>query len=323
MTLVRDGFSTGFAGYGLPGIIEKTWRNVARQRLAHSLASAVPVSFDDTSRIVFFSDLHRGDGGTGDKFLRNRDLFLATLGHYFDDGYTYIEVGDGDELWVNGNFEDIQRAHRPVFDQLQAFNRDARLYLLVGNHDTFNNFQHQQEKDGIPTYQSLLLRHATCDRQILVLHGHQADLTSSRYYALTRLFCRSIWKRLQAHPDVKNYEDAIQDSNRLAEMQRRRYPFTGQGKRIEQRLIEWVADTEQAIICGHTHQPAFPGRISPPYFNSGSCISPGSITGLELKNGELSLVRWFFDRDRHLQRLLLARPRLIEQLPVAQLNGTR
>lgn len=249
-------------------------------------------------------------------------MFLSVLDRYDVEGFTYFEVGDGDELWVNGRFEDIHRAHRPIFDRLHSFHHDGRLYLLIGNHDTFNSFQHQQDKDGIPTYQSLILRHKTRPYQLLVLHGHQADLTSSRYYALTRLFCRSVWKRIQTRPDVQAYEDALQDPRQLAEMQRRRYPFTGQGKRIEQRLIEWVTDTNQAIICGHTHQPAFPGRASPPYFNSGSCISPGAITGLEMQNGELSLVSWSFDENNRAIRQPLARPRRLEQSPAAHAQGT-
>jgi UDP-2,3-diacylglucosamine pyrophosphatase LpxH len=323
VTIVGDGFSTGLTSGPIPRVLQDAWRTVAHQRLNRSLATAFPVPFNDCSRIIFFSDLHRGDGSAGDKFLVNRPLFLATLRRYFDEGYIYIEVGDGDELWVNGRFEEIHHTHRLVFEMLHAFNREQRLFLLIGNHDTFNSFQHQQDKDGIPTYQSLLLRHNERPLELLVLHGHHADLTSSRYYALTRLFCRSVWKRLQARTDIQTYEKSFHEARFLNDLQRRGYPLAGQGKRIEDRLIEWVAGTQHPLICGHTHQPAFPGQSNPPYFNSGSCISPGYLTGLELSGGELALVRWSFDLRNRPQRQLLARPRLIEHLSPGNQAGTR
>jgi hypothetical protein len=97
-------------------------------------------------------------------------------------------------------------------------------------------------------------------------------------------------------------------------MQSKRYPFTGQGKRIEGQLIEWAAARRRAIICGHTHLPTSPGKGRPSYFNCGSCISPGTITGIELQNGELALVRWALDRGGRPERQLLARPRALTAL---------
>lgn len=318
MTALSDGFSTGTNVRPLQAPLQDAWRKIARQRLSRALAAAAPLPFDDHSRFIFFSDLHRGNDGPTDAFAKNKLLFKAALRHYFEEDYTYIEVGDGDELWFNGQFSDVLVAQRDVFDILHAFDEQQRLHLLVGNHDTFNNLNHQREKDGIPTRHSLLLQHSVSGQTLFVTHGHQADLTSSHFYALTRLICRSVWQPFEKMRLEREMADAI--APRPTEQQRERtYPFAGQGRRIQSLLREWTAETRQPMICGHTHLPALPGRYKPPYFNTGSGVAPGIITGLELENGELRLVKWSPGDRGKAQREMLARPRLLSELPEATL----
>lgn len=52
-------------------------------------------------RYVFFSDCHRGYGGWNDNFAANQNLCFHALQYYYDRGFTYVEIGDGDELWEN------------------------------------------------------------------------------------------------------------------------------------------------------------------------------------------------------------------------------
>jgi hypothetical protein len=69
------------------------------------------------------------------------------------------------------------------------------------------------------------------------------------------------------------------------------------------------------VICGHTHRPTCGGFGTPLYFNAGSCLYPGYITGLELLNGEIRLVKWAMrpatkqKKPLHFERQLLALPR--------------
>ena len=49
------------------------------------------------------------------------------------------------------------------------------------------------------------------------------------------------------------------------------------------------------LIAGHTHRPRFPEPADVPYFNDGSCVHPRSITGLEIENLEISLIKWHID----------------------------
>jgi UDP-2,3-diacylglucosamine pyrophosphatase LpxH len=314
MTAVGDGFSTGPVFRPFPRPIQKAWRTLAFQRLNRALETAVPVPFDDTSRLIFFSDCHRGDNSPADAFARNKPIYLAALTHYFDEGYTYIEVGDGDELWFNGRFSDIVAAHRDIFDLLHRYDDDERLYLLIGNHDTYNAFRHQGDKDGLPTYHSLLLTHRLTQRSLLVAHGHQADLTSSRYYTVTRVAARSFRRWAHLRDILTGAFDVPADSGPDATLLAANSRFAGQGKRIEQRIVEWIQQRQIPVICGHTHLMNMPGPAAPPYFNTGCCVRPGYITGLELCGGELSLIKWSLDSHGNGVRHRLAAPRAVASL---------
>ena len=63
-----------------------------------------PIPFDDTSKLIFFSDCHRGDNSWADEFARNQSLYFFALKNYYDQGFTYIEIGDGDDLYKNKHF---------------------------------------------------------------------------------------------------------------------------------------------------------------------------------------------------------------------------
>jgi hypothetical protein len=62
---------------------------------------------------------------------------------------------------------------------------------------------------------------------------------------------------------------------------------------IEGTLRNWVEARKQPLVAGHTHNPSFPVPQGPPYFNTGSCIHPRCITGIEIENGEILLIKWW------------------------------
>ncbi len=278
-------------------------RSYAHRQLDRVMKTARVVPFDDTSRICFLSDCHRGDGGRADPFVANRALFLAVLEHYYQQGFTYVEVGDGDDLWKN-RFSDVRCAYAPVFDLLHRFQEQGRLHVIVGNHDVFRGRRDQMEKDGLVAHEGLFLRHAHTGQQILVVHGHQAD-PSDRIYLLGRFIIRNIWKRLQL-VEVPGTAYREPDLRRI--------------NKIEQNLISWCRTRRQIVICGHTHRPALPRYGAPPYFNTGSCVFAGHFTGLELQNGGISLVRWTARPGARpgeilrIERELLAPTRRVEKL---------
>lgn len=104
-------------------------------RLFKAFRKAPVLPMDASTRFCFFSDCHRGDGSTNDNFLKNYNLYFSALKYYYNAGYTYVEVGDGDELWENRNIRQIIEIHNNVFRLLSRFYCRNKLFLLYGNHD--------------------------------------------------------------------------------------------------------------------------------------------------------------------------------------------
>lgn len=277
-----------------------------RRRLAHhrlnTAFQAAPVAFfDDTSRLVFFSDCHRGDNSRLDAFSPNEALFLHALQHYYREGFTYLEVGDGDELWKNHSFQRIRAAHEQVFQWLHRFDAQQRLHLLFGNHDVAGPMRREIHKDGMIAREGLILRNRRTQQQLFVTHGHQADMASDSLYRISRVVVRRVWRRLQvwnlapvASPDPEEH---------------RAHPF-------ERFLLSWAALNQLVLICGHTHRMSGAAYGQTPYFNTGHCVTPGVLTGLEIQNGEIVLVRWRAAPESAVpyQREMVGAPRALKYL---------
>jgi UDP-2,3-diacylglucosamine pyrophosphatase LpxH len=295
-------------------------RATAHQGLTAAFRAALRIPFDDSSRFVFFSDCHRGVDDRTDAFAPNKGLFRQALIHYLQRGFTYVEVGDGDELWMNPRFGDVQRAHRPIFDLLSQFDRLGRLHLLEGNHDFSGNEDGEDAKDGLGVREGLVLEHTRNGREIVVVHGHQADFGLDPGFAISRFVVRHIWKRLQelGFGTAPIWADADQGRSWI-EQQILNW-LEHHKRKIEKRITDWLEACEKAVICGHTHLSHFAAPETLPYFNAGSCVIPGQITGLEIENGLISLVKWTLagnspsDNGHSARRELVAPPRRLAYL---------
>jgi len=305
MTIAIEAITARTLPKQYPGTIQDGPHTFAHRRLTEVFEAAKRVLFDDSSRIVLFSDCHRGNNSRMDEFARNAELFLNALTYYYREGFTYIEVGDGDDLWQNRRFSDIRRAYGRIFDLLHRFDRQDRLHLILGNHEIQGNRRDRVEKDGIIAREGLILHHSRTGQRIFVLHGHQADFKSDRLYIASRFAVRYIWKLLQ-------FLGCRNGTGQPGATQRQR--------KIDRRITEWVQVHRHIIICGHTHRPLCPAYGAPPYFNTGSCVIPGTITGLEIQDGEIMPVRWSTraeTRQREVpdtERELMAPPRKLRLL---------
>ena len=85
------------------------------KRLSNAYKRAKTIAFDDSSKFILFSDCHRGDNSFADEFANNRNIYYHALKHYFNNGFQYCELGDGDELWENLSFEPIFEAHKNIY----------------------------------------------------------------------------------------------------------------------------------------------------------------------------------------------------------------
>lgn len=266
----------------------------ASERLTEVFTAAPVVEFDDRDRFIIFSDCHRGDGSWKDDYAHNRNLHLHALAYYLEKGFTCIELGDGDELFENKRFEDIRYAHSSVFRKMKEFFDEGRLYMIHGNHDIerrdpkvvekqlfrfYNAYEDRYEDlfPNIQVHEGLVLRHKLTSQKIFLTHGHQGDWFNDRLWRIAVFFVRNIWAPLQ----FLGWRDPTMPPE----------PFKKSGE-IEQRISDWIEENQQMVICGHTHRSRFPKPDATPYFNSGSCVHPRSITGIEIKNGNIALVKW-------------------------------
>lgn len=286
----------------------------ASKRLSKVYENALVIPFDENSRIVIMSDCHRGNGTWGDNFLNNQNLFFAALYEYYENGYTYIELGDGDELWENRSVKDIIQIHSHAFWLMSLFYRERRFYMLYGNHDIVkrdptyvrDNFDsyysdsvgsHLQLFPGIKVHEGLILRYRTSKYNIFLTHGHQVDYLNNNLYKLARFLVRYLWRPLELL-GVKDPTSAAKNNIKK--------------NSIEKTIMQWSKEHKQMIICGHTHRPVFPRIGEPLYFNDGSCVHPRCITAIEISNGMILLVKWAVmtrpDRSLYVGREILEGP---------------
>lgn len=267
-------------------------------RLDKSFRDALTLPLDEGSRYILLSDCHRGAGRVNDNFLKNEFLYIAALKHYDRRGFTYLELGDGDELWENRSMEKIKEAHPHSFEMLARFFQQGRFYGVYGNHDMVKK---QPEFSGnhccsyycdralcdcalcpgMHFYPAIILKDARGGRDVCLTHGHQADLLNSTFWRLSRFLVRYLWKNLEAL--------GVPDPTSAAQNTRRKGTS-------EEKLARWAQKRGCVLICGHTHRP-MAGTEASFYFNTGSCVHPAGITGIEIEKRCITLVKWSVETE--------------------------
>lgn len=257
------------------------------------------IKIDDNSKIVIMSDCHRGSGDNYDNFIKNQNIFNTAMRHYYDKNFTYIELGDGDDMWEVSNYKEIVDEHLESFQEIKKFNDSKRFIMVYGNHDlakknpnvlnkTFKTYYDKTSKKNrellkdLRVFESLVAVYK--DKEIFMLHGHQVDFLNSTLWHLSRFLVRNIWRKLE-FIGIKDPTGAGKNYSKT--------------KRAEKKLQKWSIKNNKIVIAGHTHRPIFPKYGEGLYFNDGSCVHPNGITCLEIENGNITLVRWFFYTDEH------------------------
>lgn len=272
-------------------------------------------------KLIIMSDMHRGDGSGADDFAKNSLVYRCALTHYLDNGFTYIELGDAEELWENDNFDQIYITHTPVYELLAKFHdpdpAKTRYLKVWGNHDLYwkeHEAVYRTLFPGIAIHEGIVLESGNREdddemgRAILLIHGHQADpKCCGEGAAVSKFFVHYFW------PDLQRC--GVKDPTRAA-------LNPGLCNEVDRRLHEWANNNDQgiaAIIAGHTHRAVFENlslterryleskiktegikikhQRDGSYYNTGSCVHPLSITGLEITfdggtGPQLRLIEW-------------------------------
>ena len=252
------------------------------------------IEIDDNTKIVIMSDCHRGAGDNLDNFVKNQNIYIAALKYYYDNGFTYIELGDGDEMWEVKNYKDIVDIHLDAFKELKKFHDKGRLIMIYGHHDIvkkdssfvkdnfykyYNKITQKEESllENLVVRESLILNYKGYD--IFLIHGHQVDFLNSTLWKFSRFLVKNLWINFEKF-GIKSPISAAKN-----------YKVT---KSTEKKLKDWSTKNNKILIAGHTHRAIFPKIGESLYFNDGSCIHPNGITCIEIEKGRIFLYRWEF-----------------------------
>lgn len=269
------------------------------KRLTEAYNNARVEHFDDNSKYIIFSDLHRGNGSHFDEFSKNQNVFRHALEYYFANGYTYIEAGDGDELWENPRVADIKNAHFHIFDVIKKFNDTNRLIMLYGNHNIYmknmdyvkehfyTSYNEYKEGEyeflmGMVPIEALVLKHDETGQEIFTVHGHQGDFLNDQFWFPTMISLKYFWRYLHSF-GIRNPASPVKN--------------TFKRHKIERNFNKWIDKNRIMLICGHTHRFKFPKDDELPYFNTGSGTYPTIVTGIEISEGNIQVIRWKTEPD--------------------------
>lgn len=271
----------------------------SEKRLDKAYKNAMTLPFDGHSKIIIMSDCHRGQGNAGDNFLANQTVCFGALEYYLDNGFTYIELGDGDELWENRKLKTIVEVHSDIFWIMSEFYRRQRLYLVYGNHDIVKrspdymrkhcaDYYCEQSRCQMPLLpdisvgEGLILQNEELGKELFLVHGHQGDFFNDVLWPLSRFLVRYVWRPLE----LIGFLDP-----------------TGAGRPrkakegIERKLMSYAEKRKEILVAGHTHRPVFSRHGEGYYFNDGSCVHPRCITGIEIVQNQITLVKWSVRAD--------------------------
>lgn len=295
--------------------------------------SSPTVRLTDSDKYIIFSDLHMGNGGKSDDFVRNSDMFIRTLqDYYYPRGYTLILNGDVEEL-QRFNLDEIRRRWGDVYATFELFAREDRLYRLIGNHDWDLLFTQNHEFDLLHS-----LNFEYRGNTVFIFHGHQtarryvkynhalglllrylsrpfgirsssvAHSSSKRFHTEKRVYQFSSRKKILSiigHTHRPLFESMSKIDTLKFEIERlcRSYPTVGAGKKA--RIAERIQRYRDQLSYAQRHDESAASRSSlynanlvvPCMFNSGCVLGTRGMTGLELRKGKISLVYWF-DKSR-------------------------
>lgn len=293
-------------------------------------------------KFIVFSDLHKGAKNGADDFRKAEANYLHALSYYLHEGYSYINLGDSEELWEN-TFYAIQKHNKVNFEAEKKFITLEKFYKVFGNHDVYWNkslnpiapisLKYVYGTD-LPVYEGLILQYTNLPA-ILLTHGHQGDGQSDGN-AFSAWFVSNIWAPLQSYLELNPNTPSSSDTLKTTH---------------NKYMYDWAALQEKLLlITGHTHQPVFESlthlerlfrtlyyaratgdsvletqtneiikqrnhkketksesdlKLKPSYFNTGCCcFDDGDMTGIEVDATALRLIKWTY-ADGSFKRIVL------------------
>lgn len=299
-------------------------------------------------KFIVLSDQHKGAKNGADDFAVAEKNYLHALEYYNDNNYLYIALGDCEELWEN-NLIAVKKNNQLSFDKEKLFLKRNALIKIFGNHDLMwdNSPLAPIELQNIygekvTIYEGVILKTEINHQQlnIFLTHGHQGDAVSDGNW-FSKWFVSNIWAPLQSYlainPNTPAFEDHLKtDHNRFM------YEWVAQKKNIllitghtHQPVFESLTHIESLYrklaiakeahdtttienIEAEIHLKKLEGQTIPDfaaykstYFNSGCCcFDDGDITGIEIADSMIRLIKWEYDATGSSHRIVLDETKL-------------
>jgi predicted phosphodiesterase len=263
---------------------------------------------------IIFSDQHKGNKDRADDFAKSEANYVAALQYYQQQCFTFISLGDTEEIWKYKP-EEVMPQNEIAFRAEAAFQIDNKYYRTFGNHDIIWKNKWDVERLLKPYFkmplavkEAIVLKTKIDDEflNIFCTHGHQGDKLSDNNVVSTWLVAH-IWAPIQRYLQINVNTPSKDDTLR---------------NKHNKFMYEWSSSKKNLLlVTGHTHKPVFAsGKYSnhpsnkindietllkPTYYNTGCCcFSDGDITGIEIAEGFIRLVKWY-DEGNNTKRIIL------------------
>ncbi len=265
-------------------------------------------------KFIIFSDQHKGNRDSADDFANNEFNYLNALEYYNQRNFSFINMGDSEETWKY-KVEDVLPKNEKTFAAEAAF-QPNNYYKTFGNHDIVWKNKWDVEKLlkkhfqlPLPVYEGVILKTRLNDEplHIFCTHGHQGDKMSDNNSFSTWIVAH-IWAPVQRYLRINVNTPSKDDLLR---------------NKHNKLMHQWSSNRKNVLlITGHTHNPVFAsGRYSnhpsnnieieasqklrPVYFNTGCCcFNDGDITGIEIADGFIRLVKWYDENNTSKRKVL-------------------
>jgi predicted phosphodiesterase len=299
-------------------------------------------------KFIIFSDLHKGARDGADIFAKADKNYLAALDHYNKEKFQYICLGDSEELWEN-LFLTVKKHNKATFQKEKLFIKRDAFIKVFGNHDLYWDNSPlapvslmQLYGKSIKVYEGVVLQTLVNNKtlSIYLTHGHQGDLQSDGNW-FSKWFVSNVWAPFQSYLHINPNTPSTNDDLKTAH---NKMMYQWSSKRKNTLLI--TGHTHQPVFKSFTHiemlynnleeakkakdlkrindlqkqidilhkkgdkMPDFSGYLDT-YFNSGCCcFDDGDMTGIELEDGCIRLIKWRYGKDGESERMVLEESKL-------------
>ena len=304
----------------------------------------ITIPFDSRQqKFIILSDHHKGAKNGADDFAIAEKNYLNALQYYNENDYFYIALGDCEELWENLLIS-VKKKNLLSFEKEKLFLKRKAFIKIFGNHDLDwdNSPLAPIELENIfgekvTIYEGVMLKTQVNNQTLTIFltHGHQGDAVSDGNW-FSKWFVANVWAPLQSYlainPNTPAYEDHLKtDHNRFM------YEWVAQKENLllitghtHQPVFESLTHIESLYrklaiaketkddvtiekIEGQIHLKKLAGQTIPDftaykssYFNSGCCcFDDGDITGIEIADGTIRLIKWEYDDAGSSARVVL------------------